>query len=79
MQHLEERVRRMVKVADEVSADGIVFCSPKFCDPCVYDIPIMSERLRERAIPFLWLEHDYEWSGLEQLRSRVQAFFELIR
>jgi benzoyl-CoA reductase/2-hydroxyglutaryl-CoA dehydratase subunit BcrC/BadD/HgdB len=40
---------------------------------------MMSERFRQLGIPFLWLEHDYEWSGLEQLRNRVEAFLELRR
>jgi benzoyl-CoA reductase/2-hydroxyglutaryl-CoA dehydratase subunit BcrC/BadD/HgdB len=79
MQGFEERVRWMKTVADEAGADGIVFCSLKFCDPCVYDIPMMSERFRQLGIPLLWLEHDYEWSGLEQLRNRIEAFLELRR
>ena len=77
MQGFEERMRWTKKVADDAGADGIVFCSLKFCDSCVYDVPMMSERCRDLGIPFLWLEHDYEWSGLEQLRSRVEAFIEL--
>ncbi|MFZ0887287.1 MAG: 2-hydroxyacyl-CoA dehydratase family protein [Candidatus Binataceae bacterium] len=79
MQDFEERLRWMKTVADEAGADGIVFCSLKFCGPCVYDIPMMSERFRQLGIPLLWLEHDYEWSGLEQLRNRVEAFLELRR
>ena len=79
MQGFEERVRWMKTVADEARAEGIVFCSIKFCDPCVYDIPMMNERFRQLGIPFLWLEHDYAWSGLEQLRNRVEAFLELRR
>jgi benzoyl-CoA reductase/2-hydroxyglutaryl-CoA dehydratase subunit BcrC/BadD/HgdB len=79
MQGFEERVRWMKTVADDAGADGIVFCSLKFCGPCIYDIPMMSERFRQLGIPFLWLEHDYEWSGLEQLRNRVEAFLELRR
>ena len=77
MQGLDERVRRMKQVADQAEADGIVFCSLKFCGPCLYDIPILAERCRASGIPFLSLEHDYEGSGLEQLSSRIGAFVEL--
>ena len=79
MQGVEERVRRMRKVADESRANGIVLCSPKFCAPCVYDVPILADRCHAFGIPFLSLEHDYERSGLEQLSSRVAAFVELRR
>jgi benzoyl-CoA reductase subunit C len=77
MQGFEERIRWTKQVADESGADGIVFCSLKFCGPCVYDIPILAERLRACGIPFLALEHEYEGSGLEQLSSRIGAFVEL--
>jgi len=77
MQGFEERMRWTKRVADESWADGIVFCSPKFCGPCVYDVPLLAERCRALGIPFLSVEHDYEGSGREQLSSRVGAFVEL--
>jgi len=77
MQGFEERIRWTKQVADESGADGIVFCSPKFCGPCAYDVPLLAERCRALGIPFLSVEHDYEGSGREQLSSRVGAFVEL--
>jgi len=79
MEGFEQRARWMKTLAEEAGADGIVFCSLKFCGPCVYDIPMMSNRFRQLGIPFFCLEHDYEWSGIEQLRNRVEAFLELRR
>lgn len=79
MEGLEERIRSIKGLAEDVQADGVVFCSLKFCDPCLYDVPIVRAKLRESGIPFLWLEHDYAWSGLGQLRTRIGAFLELTR
>jgi benzoyl-CoA reductase/2-hydroxyglutaryl-CoA dehydratase subunit BcrC/BadD/HgdB len=78
MQGLEQRIRCITELADETQADGVVYCSLKFCDPCLYDVPLISRTFRERGVPFLWLEDDYASSSLGQLRTRIEAFLELI-
>lgn len=77
MQGTEARLRWLKQVAEDSEADGIVFCSPKFCGPCAYDVPVTAERCRTLGIPFLPVEHDYEGSGREQLHTRIEAFVEL--
>jgi benzoyl-CoA reductase/2-hydroxyglutaryl-CoA dehydratase subunit BcrC/BadD/HgdB len=77
MEGLEERFQYLEKLAEEARADGIVYSCIKFCDPLVYDIPMMSDRFRSAGVPFLYLENDYTWSGSGQLRTRLQAFTEL--
>jgi len=78
MDGLEQRMRCIKKLADDTRADGVVYCSLKFCDPCLYDVPLIGRAFREQGIPFLWLEDDYESSSLGQLRTRIEAFIELI-
>lgn len=78
MEGLEQRIRCMKKLADDTRADGVVYCSLKFCDPCLYDVPPISRTFREEGIPFLWLEDDYASSSLGQTRTRIEAFLELI-
>lgn len=77
MEGLEERIEHLEKLAEEAGADGIIHSCIKFCDPLVYEIPMMSDRFRKAGIPFLHLENDYTWSGSGQLRTRLQAFTEL--
>jgi benzoyl-CoA reductase subunit C len=77
MEGPEERFEYLEKLAREADADGIVYSCIKFCDPLVYDIPMMSDRFRSAGIPFLYLENDYTWSGSGQLKTRLQAFTEL--
>jgi benzoyl-CoA reductase/2-hydroxyglutaryl-CoA dehydratase subunit BcrC/BadD/HgdB len=78
MEGLEQRIRCMKKLVDDTRADGLVYCSLKFCDPCLYDVPPISRMFREQGIPFLWLEDDYASSSLGQVRTRIEAFLELI-
>jgi benzoyl-CoA reductase/2-hydroxyglutaryl-CoA dehydratase subunit BcrC/BadD/HgdB len=78
MEGLEQRIQSMKQLAEETEADGVVYCSLKFCDPCLYDAPPISRVFREQGIPFLWLEDDYGASSLGQTRTRLEAFLELI-
>jgi benzoyl-CoA reductase/2-hydroxyglutaryl-CoA dehydratase subunit BcrC/BadD/HgdB len=77
MEGLEERFEYLRGIAEEAEVDGIVYSCIKFCDPLIYDIPMMSDWFRSAGIPFLHLENDYTWSGSGQLRTRLQAFTEL--
>jgi benzoyl-CoA reductase/2-hydroxyglutaryl-CoA dehydratase subunit BcrC/BadD/HgdB len=79
MEGLERQIRYMKKLADDTRADGIVYCTLKFCDPCLYDVPLISSTIRELGLPILWLEDDYASSSLGQMRTRIAAFLEIIQ
>ncbi|MBQ6386959.1 MAG: 2-hydroxyacyl-CoA dehydratase [Lachnospiraceae bacterium] len=72
------RIEDIIKYAKEYQADGVIDCSLKFCG--LYDIEkkAVSEALKEAGIPVLSLETDYEDSDAEQLRTRVEAFVEML-
>jgi benzoyl-CoA reductase/2-hydroxyglutaryl-CoA dehydratase subunit BcrC/BadD/HgdB len=38
----------------------------------------MLTRFKEAGIPFLPIENDYEWADLEQMKTRLEAFLEMI-
>ena len=62
----------------EYKADGVIDCSLKFCG--LYDIEkkSVSEALKKEGIPVLSLETDYEDSDAGQLRTRIEAFVEML-
>ncbi len=74
---VEDRIVHVKRLVDDTRADGVVLCSLKFCDPYLYDAPLIGGRFREFGIPFLWIEHDYAWSAVGQLKTRIAAFLEL--
>jgi len=37
-------------------ADGVVFCSAKFCEPALYDYVLFKEVLEREHVPYLSLE-----------------------
>jgi benzoyl-CoA reductase/2-hydroxyglutaryl-CoA dehydratase subunit BcrC/BadD/HgdB len=78
MAGLEERLAETMKLAKDYAVDGAVYTSVKFCDQHLSDAPYFAEKLKEAGIPMLFLENDYTWSTIGQLKTRVEAFIEML-
>ena len=66
---------------DEVrrtGAHGIIYTSLKFCDHFLVDYPALKEILDRRGIPSLFLEGEYFSFAAGQVKTRVEAFLELL-
>ncbi len=72
------RIEDIIRLAKAYHADGVIDCSLKFCG--LYDIEkkAVSEALRAEGIPVLSLETDYEDADAGQLRTRIEAFVEML-
>lgn len=68
---LEQQVRR-------TSAKGVVFMDIKFCDPEDYDFPDQAAALKKIGVQSIHLESEYQTSSLAQLRTRLEAFLEMV-
>jgi bzd-type benzoyl-CoA reductase N subunit len=66
------------KLLSESKADGIVFVLPKFCDPHAFDYGMVKQKLDAAAVPYLRLEMEHA-AALDQWRTRLQAFLEMIK
>jgi benzoyl-CoA reductase subunit C len=73
-----ERFNRIVKLAREARVDGIISETIRYCVPYAHDIPLLSDRLKQENIPLLTLDVEYGTSGSGQIRTRVQAFLEMV-
>ena len=73
-EHLAE-VKELVKA---YSANGVVYTSVKFCDQHLTDAPYLIEKLKDSGMPVLFLENDYAWGNISQLKTRVEAFVEML-
>ena len=72
------RGKRLMQLVNDTAADGVVVCQMKFCDPEEFDYPIYKEELSDAKIPILYLELEQHMDSLEQLRTRIQSFAELL-
>jgi benzoyl-CoA reductase/2-hydroxyglutaryl-CoA dehydratase subunit BcrC/BadD/HgdB len=60
------------------NADGVVFLLLKFCDPHGFDYPYMKAMLDKENIPSLLFEIEDQISSEGQLRTRCEAFLEML-
>jgi benzoyl-CoA reductase/2-hydroxyglutaryl-CoA dehydratase subunit BcrC/BadD/HgdB len=75
----------LLQLVSETQADaasshvrsGVVFILQKFCDPHAFDYAMIKEKLAAAAVPYLRLEMEHA-PALEQWRTRLQAFLEMI-
>jgi benzoyl-CoA reductase/2-hydroxyglutaryl-CoA dehydratase subunit BcrC/BadD/HgdB len=74
----EARFAYLQALVRECRAQGVVYHALKFCDTSLYDYALLRSRFIEAGIPMLYLETEYRDAGLEQARTRIQAFLELL-
>lgn len=74
----EARIDDIVRLAKEYKVDGVIDVNLKFC--CLYDTEgyTVEKALRENGIPVLGIETDYTDADAEQLKTRIQAFIEML-
>lgn len=73
-----ERFEQLLSMAKEAGAQGIIYHALKFCDSTLYEYSLFRECAAEAGIPLLCLETEYRDAGLEQGRTRIQAFLEML-
>jgi benzoyl-CoA reductase/2-hydroxyglutaryl-CoA dehydratase subunit BcrC/BadD/HgdB len=77
--------RRPLKMAEDIlaraqacGARGVIGQTIKFCDPYLDRLPAVRETLRRAGIPLLLLEGDCSLRSIEQQRTRIEAFIEML-
>ena len=72
------RIDDILRLAKEYKVDGVIDVNLKFC--CLYDTEgyTVEKALKEAGIPVLGIETDYTDADAEQLRTRIEAFIEML-
>lgn len=78
MTDLENRFGYLKDYAQEWNVNGIILQTMRYCDIHGYEIPGLRDYLGSIGLPNVYLEHDYSEAALAQLRTRVQAFLEML-
>lgn len=60
-------------------AKGIIMILAKNCEPHMIYYPYMKARLESAGIPHLLIQVEHEMVSLEGIRTRIQAFIEMLR
>lgn len=74
----KERISMLSDLIDDKKADGLIFVNTAFCDPEEYDYPIIRKVLNEKNTPHIFLQITHGEIINEQIKTRVQAFTEIL-
>jgi len=73
----ERKAGMLLQAAREYGGEGVIFLIPKYCDPMLFDIPTLTQILKEKGFPTLFLEVSGPLAA-GQMRTRVEAFVEMV-
>ena len=76
---IDDRINQFEKLIEWSGAAGVIFIFQKFCTPHLTDYPALAEELKKENIPVLQVEIDEVGGSQGQLKTRFEAFFEMIK
>jgi benzoyl-CoA reductase/2-hydroxyglutaryl-CoA dehydratase subunit BcrC/BadD/HgdB len=73
------RLANLKKLIKDFKADGIVYHTLRYCDAFSFKANETKEALKESHIPFLEIHTEYAGSDFEAIRTRIEAFVEMLK
>lgn len=73
------RVEDIERLAAEYKVDGIIDTNLQFCNLYSSESFLVKKALAEKGLPMMHVETDYSEQDYEQLRTRIEAFLEMLR
>ena len=73
-----ERLEHIVTMAKELNVNGVIYYALQFCHPYAIEAYKVEKALEEAGIPLLRIETDYSMEDVEQFKTRVEAFVEMV-
>jgi len=74
----EERFGDIGARAREFAVDGAILYLYKYCDPFGFEVPARKAYYESLNVPLLCIEDTYSAGTIGQLKTRIQAFLEMI-
>ncbi len=78
MAGITDKINRMRTKIFDNNIRGVIFASLKFCDNTLYSFPAVKEELGRIKIPSIFLDIEYGKSSYGQLKTRIEAFIEML-
>ena len=71
--------KRLVKLAKERNADGIIFSAASFCDPALLDRPLMQKDCDEAGIPHINFQFHENTGQFKIIKEQAGTFSDSIK
>lgn len=75
---IDKKLEKLIKRFKEKDLKGVIIYNLKYCDPLIFSLPIIKNRLNKEKIPLLVIEDDFTLNIKSQIRTRVEAFLEMM-
>ncbi len=77
-ENLRARYGHLRRYIEEYAIDGAILIVYKFCDPYGFEVPAIKSFVESAGVPLLYLEDEYSTSALPRMKTRIEAFLEMI-
>jgi len=71
------RFRYLLEMSED--CEGVIFLLLKFCEPHFFDYPQLKEILEKNGKKTLLIELEFPIASIEQIRTRIEAFYEMLQ
>ena len=75
---LENRFGYLQTLAHQWKVDGVILQAMKYCDTHGYEVTALKDYFKAMHMPVFYLEHAYTTLAMAPLKTRIQAFLEMI-
>ncbi len=77
-ENLEARFGYLKQYIKDFKIEGAILFVYKYCDPHGFEVPALKSFLESAGVSVLYLEDEYSTSALPRMKTRVEAFLEMI-
>nr|WP_321465049.1 double-cubane-cluster-containing anaerobic reductase [uncultured Desulfobulbus sp.] len=74
-----ERQANIQTMVKDLKADGVLHYSLMFCQPYEHEAIKIEKTLQQAGVPMLSIATDYSMEDVEQLKTRIEAFVEMVK
>jgi len=75
---LEARFGHMRQYIRDFRVNGAILFIYKYCDPYGFEVPAIKSYIESAGTPVLYIEDEYSTSSLGRVKTRIEAFLEMI-
>jgi len=75
----DRRIKRLKELIQTFKAQGVIYHTLRYCDPYTFKAKETKDILQKEGIPLLEIHTEYAGSDLEAIRTRVEAFVEMLK
>ncbi|MCM8777055.1 MAG: 2-hydroxyacyl-CoA dehydratase family protein [Candidatus Omnitrophica bacterium] len=75
---IDKLINAVIENVEKYGLDGVIYYNLRLCNVFEMEIPIIRSVLKDKGIPFLSLKTDFSREDTGQLKTRIEAFMEML-